>query len=614
MIRRPGRRVLPSVAAAFLLLAADARATTVRIPAHLDLPFLRDALVRQLYTAPGPMAPVLDDGHDCARLALAAPALDADGTRLRLRTTAHARLGTVVLGRCTLPLDWSGEIEVFFEPRTEPGSPTVAFRVVDSRIRRPDGSRPAVSGALWDWIKTSVHSQLSAFQVDLARPLEDLRAFLPLVLPDLDVAQVRRLVDSVDLAGARIAPAGIVAELQFDVPGIPATGGASPEEPPPSPEQIAGFEAALRRWDGFLTFVLKHAGRDTPDRPVRRELLAILLDARSDLVEALSEQDPKSDPVRTLFLSTWTRLSPVLRRLTGELPWEDSLRYLSFVAAGDALAALDRLGPSAGIDVSAPGLRRLARMLAPSDTADPLASDDALDPELREIFGFGDPIAPPPPDDEASTGTLLRVTWTPERRVLGPDDRARLRGWTPTPADLDEYLPLVHSVLTEAGELAAAHSKLDVRLSPLHGSLVLAAAWKESCWRQFVRHGGQAIAIRSSAGAVGILQVNPRVWRGFYDPRSLERDVSYNARAGAEILAHYLVDYAVPAEERGSGSDPDALARSTYAAYNGGPRAVRRWRNPGARADLRRIDEAFWRDYQAVKTNGFPDVATCYGV
>ncbi len=636
--RRRRRGALLWLAAVLLLAAPAARAARVTLPLELDFAFLRDTLVRQIYTAPGPSALVLDDGHDCARLVISDPRLDDAAGRIRLRTVAHARLGTWLMERCTLPTDWDGEIEALLEPRIDPASASLRFRVVDSRVRRPDGGPAAISGVVWDWIKGSVHPRLSAFHVDLGQPLADLRGLLPLVLPGEDASRAQRVVDSVALADARVTAAGVVAELRFDAPeGRPRAETERAPEAPLTDDEIARASESLQRWDAFLTFVVKHAGRDAPATDVRRELLAILLDAREELVDALAEPAAAGpDPVRALFVSTWTRLAPVLRRLDARLPGEASLRYLSFVAAADALAALDRLGPAAGMEISADGLRRMARMLAPSDPADPLASDDAVDPGLRETFDFGDPIELPPPEEGAAAArpgfavrgggatralrsergavpTLARASWTLAQRTLAPAERARFRDWVPTAAELPEYLPLVRAVLDEAAEKVAAKTRLEARFDPVYGWLVLAAAWKESCWRQLVLRGGRPAALRSSAGAVGILQVSPRVWRGFYDVRALESDLPYNARAGAEILAHYLVDFAIPAGEHERAGSLDALARATYAAYNGGPGALRRWRTPTTRADLRRIDEAFWSEYQAVKQDGEPRLESCWG-
>jgi hypothetical protein len=595
------------------LLPAAAQAATVRVPLQLDLPLLREALVQQVYTDPGPTARVLDDGHDCGRLELTEPRLDAQGDKLRLRTVAVARLGSFVLERCTLPLDWSGEIEILLEPHVAPGAASVSFRVVDSNVRRADGSRARITGALWSWIKDAVHPRLASFHVNLERPLSDLRAFLPLVLPDDDSLRTQHLVDSVALANARVAAQGVVVELRFEAPESPLPREIESAPSPPSEEEIARFDDALRRWDAFLTFVLRHAGRDTKEQQARRELLAILLDAREELVSALAEpgSSRETDPVRALFLSTWARLAPALRRLGDELPGEASLRYLSFILGADALQALDQVGPSVGLDISANGLRRLARMLAPAESADPLRYDEAVDPELRELFGFGEPIEPPPAEGDDAARTL-RIEWTLVQRTATENERARLRSWVPSAEELDEYLDLVQAILEEAGAQALARTPLEARFEPIYGWMLPATAWKESCWRQLVLRDGKPVPIRSPVGAVGIMQVNVRVWRGFYDPRALARDMAYNARAGAEILLHYLVDYVIPADEHEIGGSLDALARATYSAYNGGPRALRRWRNPNAPAALRAIDEAFWRDYQSVKRDGVPDRTTCF--
>jgi soluble lytic murein transglycosylase-like protein len=141
---------------------------------------------------------------------------------------------------------------------------------------------------------------------------------------------------------------------------------------------------------------------------------------------------------------------------------------------------------------------------------------------------------------------------------------------------------------------------------------VLATAWKETCWRQFIRRGGKVVTMQSSAGAVGIMQVNPRVWRGFYDTNVLKTDTVYNATAGAEILQHYLVDYAIRKKEHQLGGGIDALARATYAAYNGGPGHLGRYRADKTAKSLRQIDADFWRYYQTVKGGNELGVRECY--
>ena len=96
-----------------------------------------------------------------------------------------------------------------------------------------------------------------------------------------------------------------------------------------------------------------------------------------------------------LFLQTWDRLAPVLRELQTDLPGETAIRYLSFIAAADALQGIQTLGPDAGLDMSADGLRRMARLIAPVDAEDPLTRNLEVDPELRSLMGFGAAIEPP---------------------------------------------------------------------------------------------------------------------------------------------------------------------------------------------------------------------------
>jgi hypothetical protein len=143
--------------------------------------------------------------------------------------------------------------------------------------------------------------------------------------------------------------------------------------------------------------------------------------------------------------------------------------------------------------------------------------------------------------------------------------------------------------------------------------MVLATAWQETCWRQFKKEGGQVVPMKSSAGAVGMMQIVPQVWRGFYEKEALERNIAYNAAAGSEILRHYLVKYAIRRGEHETTGDPENLARATYAAYNGGPGHLSRYRESSTPESLRQIDESFWKKYQTVKQGDELAVVQCYG-
>jgi hypothetical protein len=107
-----------------------------------------------------------------------------------------------------------------------------------------------------------------------------------------------------------------------------------------------------------------------------------------------------------------------------------------------------------------------------------------------------------------------------------------------------------------------------------------------------------------------MMQVNRHVWRGFYSIPRLEWDVVYNVGAGAEILLRLMTS----AEARPSaagGAPVTDIARSTYAAYNGGPGAFNRWRRPDQPAQTRAIDQSFWPKFKAIAGGQLFDILSC---
>jgi soluble lytic murein transglycosylase-like protein len=613
-----------------------ASAGTVTIPVRLDEQFLRRLIVAQVFTDEGERAVLWDDPEGCGDLELASPAIEAKDGRLIIRSGGDARWGTAVGDVCVLPLSWTGLVEVVQQPileREHPQKhPIVHFQVIDSALYQRNGRKAVVASRLWGWIKQYVHPRMESVTVDLHAPVEELRSFLPLVLPSAYAGDADATLASVTLAAARVEEDALVVDVTITSPD-PAAGFVPEPEPPLDLQEI-------EQWDAFLTFIVKHAALDSDDSPLRAELLAALIDSRYDIVEVLTLAEPGArDPVPELFRKAWARLAPILRELEGDLPGSSALRYLALVAAGDALLAIDGLGPGSGLDISADGLRRLARMVAPEEDSDPLDYATVVDVELREQFGFGPPLPEPPPPSQppitvpstpaAPPPTSSAEPSAPSRllaRLLewlvssaeaaeepSSDIDKRLRNWAPTREDLDEYLPIVRKVLHSAAEDALSKKPVEAPYSRIFRPLMLATAWKESCWRQYVRRGGKIVTMQSSAGAVGIMQINPRVWRGFYDTNVLRTDTAYNARAGAEILRHYLVDYALRKNEQELGGSVDALARATYSAYNGGPGHLGRYRSAKAPKSLREIDDEFWRVYQTVKGGDELGVRECFG-
>jgi Transglycosylase SLT domain len=647
LLREPGTfaRSMRRLAwlALLLCLARPADARDVRVPIHLDYGFLRELLLATAFTDPEQTAVVRTDGVDCNHVVLSRPELLGGDGVVTVTADVQTKFGTLFIGICLFAVEWQGKIEARLAPEIDPHAPVVRFHVRDSRLLEADGSVRGTTSTVWDWVERWVRPRLEKLAIDLSAPMADLRTTLPLFLADASASKAQALVDSLALDSVAVTPEDVVLGLRL---AAPAAGPPEPARPEPelAPEEVARFEAALTRWDGFITYVVKNAGIQTGDSALREELLEVLLDAREELVESLGAPVRAEDPVRPLFISSWRRLGGVLRKVGPQLGSKGALRYLGFVAAADALDALDALGPEFGFEMTADGMRRLARIIAPADTSDPLAAPDEVDPDLRHALDFGEPLpapdldepAPPEPapnpaspqpqaDPNASLlGSALR--WLAEALVptaradepaapsqrLTHDEERRLRGWAPLRRELNEYLPLVRRLLRSAAEdaMKPKHVESDVRRAYL--DLQLATAWQETCWRHYVRVNGEVHAIRSRAGAVGLMQVNSRVWRGFYDPRFLLGDPAYNARAGSEILLRYYLDFAYAKGEQKRGGI-DGLVRATYSAYNGGPSALGRYRDARAHRRERSVDAAFFKKYQAVEGGRELEVMRCFG-
>jgi hypothetical protein len=265
---------------------------------------------------------------------------------------------------------------------------------------------------------------------------------------------------------------------------------------------------------------------------------------------------------------------------------------------------LDRLGPAIGLEISADGLRRLARLINAKTTGDPLRYDQAVDPALQRLFFL--PVAP-----ASEQPSAFRFNLWPVSSSWAAASTGRLDLWAPRKEQLGEYLPLVASLLNKTVDEELKKAKLEPQVARLFRQLVLATAWQESCWRQFVVIKDKVQPLSSHSGDVGLMQINEKVWRGFYDIQKLRWDVAYNSRAGAGVLLNYLVMYALKNAENKRPGGLDNLARASYSAYNGGPSQISRYRNPGAASTHKKVDAAFWKKYQQVKVGNELKVAQC---
>ncbi|MEX1201051.1 MAG: lytic transglycosylase domain-containing protein, partial [Methylophaga sp.] len=515
---------------------------------------------------------------------------------------------------------WNGRLALKLTPQVTESGQAIEFVPDSIELSRPDSSPGILSKPAQIIAEALVLPRMKNVQIDLAGPLNSLDELIEQLLGS-DNAQSGEssLLQRTRIARLQTEETGIRAWLAFQVRA------AEPVDLLPEPSldasELAQWQTLEDEFDGFLTTIISTLAQSTNSHTLRMELLAVLLDARHAIAEALTIDDPTSDPVRELFLTTWDRLRPLMSELESlETPGlEVDYRLAGFIAGGDALRALDALGPEYGFEITRDGLRRLARLLLaesvpPSFTPLPLE----VDPEFRDLFGLNT-------RDEVEFTTVALT-----RQIVGSFGRAgawllpaahadsispaeALKGLVPRLENLDEYLDLVASLLEEqASTWLAKNDSLPDRMADRLDPLVRATAWKESCWRHFSGSRSDPQVLRSPGGAVGMMQINGRVWRKVYDLDRLVNEVDYNVNAGIDILTHYMVDYAIRRGEHEQPGGDDNLIKATYAAYNGGPGHLARYRRDDTAAQLQAIDNAFWNHYTTIKTTQWPDISSCY--
>ncbi len=606
-------------------------AKTLDLPINFDSRFLTHLLQESVFNNQQGLS-VWGDEEGCNDLTLSNPRVIVEPGKMTILTDAKARTGWIIGDRCVGLLQWQGSIQAIQKAEVKDPRGLISFSTIDTELLDRNGKRSGTSNWLWNLVKDNVHPQLDKLSIDLTKAMDEIRQLLPLFFSRDDLRSGQKLVDSFNLYALETTIDALIAVVSFEIDILPAEHD-SPGEQALSEPEIQQVIETWERWDAFLGFVVKIAARNVVDREMREVLLDALIETRYALVEVLSDPDsPDVDPVRKSFIKTWHQLAPIFRQISVDISGRESLRFLGFITAVDALNAVDSLGPVTGWDVTVDGLRRLARMLITDPDVDPLEINPEVDAEMRALFDFGpaidlpelpadttdEPVNTPiekPVDDAPAPPGLSWHNWllpdafaSTARRNKAED----LDQIVPDQTNISVYLSLIKDLLQETVNNTLQTHPLASDFHQLYHDLVLTTAWQETCWRQYQRRNGKIKTITSSAGALGMMQIMPKVWRGFYDTESLGNSIAYNAAAGSEILHRYLVRYAIRKEEHKLEGGTDNLVRASYAAYNGGPSHLGRYRRASTANSLQKIDRGFWEKFLQIRQGDEMAVKQCY--
>jgi transglycosylase-like protein with SLT domain len=384
------------VLVACLAAPATSLATPVRIPLHINYVLLTEALRQKLYTHDG-RAELWSGRNDCEYLYAVNPSLGQRNAVVRIENDGYLNLGVPVGDRCLSPIIWSGIIAADAVPYVD--GFVLKLRVTDLNLYDHNHQKTTLLERGFDLIKSNFVPALETYSYDLTPAIRELEGLAQMAVTPSDRATLHTAMATIRLEPAVIAgQSGLQLTLAIDLPPPAPAAPIAASAAPLKPQEIAAWNSALDNWDAFLVFAIKQIGATVHDTSVRDELLNILLDSRERLVRALGQPQRITgpDPVRLLFLQEWTRLGQLIEKAASQGRLGDrSLEFLSFISAGDALFALDQAASSLGMRISADDLRRLARIMAPQSSGDPLAYSFDEDPELRRLFGLSTPLESP---------------------------------------------------------------------------------------------------------------------------------------------------------------------------------------------------------------------------
>ncbi len=608
----------------------SATAQIVKLPITIDYPLLQNLIISKAFHEKNESVILVDEGAGCIYLALSHPRVVEEKGFIRLEMEVSVHAGTPLLNDCLMPLVWSGYLVLYQRPEINDRTWQLSFKTYRSALFESNRQPAKIAAVLWQLIESRVFAYLNGITLDLAPPVNNLKAFLKPLFPPQVEKQTQAMLDSLRTGETGITPEAVTVQILADVHEV-----YKPEDSRFT-ETLSGVKldevvAVWEQWDSLLSFLIATMAKDLLTLEERQTLMDVLLETRYNFVENLGNQAVNHDFVRVQFASAWKQLSPIFRNHLSPASSPQKFGYFSFFTAADALAVLDGLGPTFGIEMSRNGLIRLAQMISNDPTV--LRYGSGVNPDMQHLFQIDAapaqapeqpdsppdeeiieedlplPLPPPPPPEPTSQilNFFCRPLYAGENRNV-----EEIRRWRVPETGLETYVKKVVRLLKAQAQTTVKQKNLPPAVRAGFRMMIPAMAWQESCFRQFVVRNNQLTYLLSSNNSsVGLMQVNTRVWRGLYDQERLRWDIRYNAAAGCEIAALYMKDYALRARKGQEKPDNETIARLVYAMYNGGPGQYKKYLERERSGKLYGSDKLFWEKYEWVSTASWDKISRC---
>jgi len=592
------------------------------LPLTLDYKLLSILLEKNAFPGPGASAAIVGTPRDCTFISASNPKFSSVQGRLQLELQVSVRLGTEMGDTCLVPVTWEGYLVILQQPVFDGRNFSLSFKSIDASLFTLNREPATIAGIIWDFAQPRVFSYLNRIRIDLAPPVQDLKTFLQPLFPEETQQATQSMLDSLTGGRVMVRNDSVVVELLANVQEIYDPHEESGDIPVLNTEERTQVIQLWETWDAFLVQLLTLMAAHPLTDEDHQILIDVLLDTRHVFATALEDNVVDEDFVRSQFINAWKQLSPVFRRQLFSQPADNTLGYLGFFTAADALAVLDRMGPTLGLEISRNGLLRLAKMLTGSENQ--LQYDSKVNGQLRNLLGFP-PVpadAPPaetPPEDgipvdepPAEPLSLLQNFLLPSAFGAEVPAFAEIMNWKVPQDNIDEYISRVRALVAEVTEMQLGKKSLDKPLWEMFRQLIPAMAWQESCFRQFVVKRSKLTYLLSyNQSSVGLMQVNERVWRGIYDRDQLRWDIRYNVQAGCEITELYLHRYILKKAPPAILKNHDLLAKLVYALYNGGPGQYDKFLAREKSGDQYKSDRLFAEKLAWVKEKAWDKLQLC---
>ncbi len=341
-----------------LLLTTNSFAREINVPVPLDYRLIENALVNQLFTGEGQTAQLWQDGKRCSFLDLSNPQISGEGEQVKIDNTVHAQFGAKMAGKCMALIKWKGILETLQKPTLDKTGNVLSFPV--TLVKAYDSKGQTLNIAqLQDLLQQVVAPRLAALKIDLNESREDIiKTLLPYV-PAEDSEQLYDSVNSLRFNSVKADARSILVNLGF-----------TSNLKKPNNEPAAAFSAGELQqwktiwtgWQATLDQAIAKAPLDGDLAQSRETLQTVMQRAGVAFEQGLSDElSNGNDPVRAFIKESWNELASLLRTVSNQLPGADGLRYLTLITATDMMYELESIGSPFGLEISANGLRKIAR-------------------------------------------------------------------------------------------------------------------------------------------------------------------------------------------------------------------------------------------------------------